>query len=275
MRLALCNEVLRELPFARQCELAASLGYDGLELAPFTLGPEPYLLDAMRKAELRRAAAEAGVKITSLHWLLLTPEGLSITTADANVRACTVEVMRSLVDLCAELGGDVLVHGSPRQRELEPGREAEGRGRAIDCFHAAAEVAAAAGVTYCLEPLSPAETCFVTSVAEAVEVVRAIGSPAFRTMVDSCAAAAGESEPVPALLDRWLPTGLIAHVHLNDRNRRAPGQGNDRFAPVLATLRRHGYAGTAAVEPFVYQPDGPGCAAWAIGYLRGILETTP
>jgi len=37
MIIALCNEVLAEMPFERQCEFAAATGYDGLELAPFTL----------------------------------------------------------------------------------------------------------------------------------------------------------------------------------------------------------------------------------------------
>jgi sugar phosphate isomerase/epimerase len=91
-------------------------------------------------------------------------------------------------------------------------------------------------------------------------------------MLDCCAAGNGEAEPATALLDRWLPSGLLAHVHLNDRNRRAPGQGEDRFGPVIAALRRAGYGGWCAVEPFEYVPDGPGAAARAIGYLRGIEE---
>jgi sugar phosphate isomerase/epimerase len=90
-------------------------------------------------------------------------------------------------------------------------------------------------------------------------------------MVDSCAAAASEREPVPAVIERWVPTGLIAHVQLNDRSGRAPGQGEDDFAPVLAALQRTHYAGAVSVEPFVYEPDGPTCAARAIGYLRGVL----
>ncbi|HET6468653.1 MAG TPA: sugar phosphate isomerase/epimerase family protein [Geminicoccaceae bacterium] len=275
MRLSLCNVVIRELPFAGQCELAAKLGYDGLELAPFTLGPEPHLLEGAARAELRRAATAAGITITSLHWLLLAPAGLSITSADDAVRRRTVEVMRRLVELCAEFGGTALVHGSPRQRELPPGDETEARKRALDCLRAAAEAAERAGVTYCLEPLAPTETNFVTSVEQAVAIVEQIDSPAFRTMIDACAAGRSEMLPVAELIDRWLPTGLVAHIHLNDRNRRAPGQGEDRFAPILAALRRHGYAGVAAVEPFVYEPDGATAAARAIGYLRGILEALP
>ena len=31
--------------------------------------------------------------------------------------------------------------------------------------------------------------------------------------------------------------------------------------------------GWVAMEPFDYHPDGPTCAARAIGYVQGILET--
>ncbi len=91
-------------------------------------------------------------------------------------------------------------------------------------------------------------------------------------MIDCSAAGATEVEPVADLLDRWLPTGLVAHVQVNDPNRRAPGQGEMRFAPILAALARNRYGGVVAVEPFDYVPDGPGCAAWAIAYLRGVLD---
>ena len=76
-----------------------------------------------------------------------------------------------------------------------------------------------------------------------------------------------------ALLRRFVPTGAIANVHLNDRNRRGPGQGGDRFAPVLRALRETGYGGFCAVEPFDYHPDGPTAAARAIGYLQGVMES--
>src|SRR3979411_3153239 len=82
MRISLCNEVLPPLDFERQCALAAALGYDGLEIAPFTLGDDPTRLSAARKADLRRAASEAGIAITGLHYLMRAPAGLSITSAD-------------------------------------------------------------------------------------------------------------------------------------------------------------------------------------------------
>lgn len=273
MKIALCNEVLRPLPFEQQCALAAALGYDGLEVAPFTLADDPTQIGEARARELARIAADHGLAITGLHWLLVAPPGLSIVSADAAMRQRTADVMVRMVNLCAAMGGRVLVHGSPKQRSVPTGeRHSVALERATECFARAARAAEAAGVTYCIEPLARAETDLVNTVAEAVELVDAIGSPALRTMIDCSAAGQTESESVPQLIERWWPGGKLAHVQVNDPNRRGPGQGAMAFAPILRALRRVGYDGVLAVEPFDYVPDGPGCAARAIGYLRGLLE---
>ena len=274
MRLALCNEVLAGLPLERQCEIAAALGYDGLEIAPFTLGEAPHRLAPAAVAGVRRTVESFGLAVTGLHWLLVAPAGLSVTDPDPRVRARTLEVVTALVRLCAELGGRVLVHGSPKQRAVAPGEtHATARGRLVEFLAAAAETAGAEGVVYCIEPLGRAETALVNTVGEAAEVVREIDRPSLRTMIDCSAAGSTEAQSVPELIDTWLPTGLVAHVQVNDPNRRAPGQGEMRFAPIFAALARHGYDGTVAVEPFDYVPDGPGAAAFAAGYLRGVRES--
>jgi D-psicose/D-tagatose/L-ribulose 3-epimerase len=112
----------------------------------------------------------------------------------------------------------------------------------------------------------------VNTIAEAAELVLAIDHPHLRTMIDCSAAGLTETDQIPSLIDRWLPTGLIAHLQVNDPNRRGPGQGEMKFAAILAALKRQHYAGTIAVEPFDYSPDGPGAAAFAAGYLRGLRE---
>lgn len=273
-RLALCNEVLAEMPFERQCEYAAALGYRALEIAPYTLAGDPTTLTASQAAHWRSIAAAHGLRVSGLHWLLVAPKGLSITSPDAALRARTVAVMSRLVELCATLGGSYLVHGSPAQRAPAAGQtHADALARATECWHAAGLAAARAGVTYCIEPLSRDQTPIVNTVAEAAAIVTAAGLPSLRTMLDTSSAGLTETEPLPALIERWWPTGCLAHVQLNDRNRRGPGQGDDRFGPILAALARCGYAGWLAMEPFDYQPDGPGCAARAIGYVQGLLES--
>ncbi len=275
-RLALCNEVLAPWSFAEQCAYAAKLGYRGLEVAPYTLADDPTTISDVQAARWAAIARDHGLAISGLHWLLVAPKGLSISHPDAAVRARTSSVVQRLIELCAMLGGSYLVHGSPAQRNPQPGQTAaDALAHATEAWVAAGECAARFGVTYCIEPLSRDQTQVVNTVAEAVAIVEAAALPSLKTMLDTCSAGATETGPLPALIDRWWPSGHLAHVQLNDRNRRGPGQGEDRFGPILTALKRQGYASWLAMEPFDYQPDGPGCAAHSIGYVRGLLEAAP
>ncbi len=277
MKFALCNEVLQPMPFEQQCKVAAQLGYDGLEVAPFTLAEDPSTITDAQAAVFRRMAEDNGLTIFGLHWLLVAPTGLSIVSPDTVVRERTCAVMARLVELCQLMGGSYLVHGSPKQRSVPEGESREKTmERASACLGRAAKRAAACGVTYCIEPLSAKETDVLNTVEEAVQLVEQISSPAFKTMIDCSAAGQTESVSVAALMAKWMPTGHIAHVQVNDPNRRGPGQGEMAFAPIIEALlmmqAMGHYKGIVAVEPFDYVPDGMGSASRAIGYLRGLVE---
>ena len=169
MKLSLCNEVIRDLPFERQCALAAGLGYGGLELAPFTFGDDAWRMPAARRADIRNVCADHGLEVSGLHWLLAAPAGLSITSADRAVWHKSVDVLRASVELCADLGGTYLVHGSPAQRRVSAQDDAS---RAEEAWILAGEQAAAAKVAYCIEPLAQPDCNFVNTLADAAEVVR-------------------------------------------------------------------------------------------------------
>lgn len=277
MKFALCNEVLQPQPFEQQCVAAAAMGYDALEVAPFTLADNPMLISDAQATQFRRMAEDCGLQISGLHWLLVAPTGLSIVDESVAVRDRTLTVMRRLVELCAAMGGRYLVHGSPRQRSVPAGSSREqALERATECFAKVAATARDSGVVYCIEPLSTRETDLVNTVAEAAALVDWIGSPGLKTMIDCSAAGQVETERIETLMERWMPSGHIAHVQVNDPNRRGPGQGELRFAPIMETLLRleasGDYDGIVAVEPFDYLPDGPTCAAHSIGYLKGIVQ---
>jgi D-psicose/D-tagatose/L-ribulose 3-epimerase len=271
MKLALCNEVLREQPFAEQCRLAASIGCTALELAPFTLADDPATLTDADADRLRQIAAEHGLVISSLHWLLARPTGLSLATPDAALHARTVAFLQHLIRFARGCGAQVLVHGSPQQRSPLPGQSvADALARCEDGWAQLAGAAQDAGLVYCIEPLSRAETPVLNTVAEAAAVVDRIGSPALRTMFDLSAASQSEAQDPAEVLARYLASGHIAHVQLNDRNRRGPGQGETPVAPALRVLHAQGWI---ALEPFVYEPDALACAAASAAYVRGIWET--
>ncbi|MEO1103153.1 MAG: sugar phosphate isomerase/epimerase family protein [Pseudomonadota bacterium] len=273
MKLALCNEVLRDHPFEEQCAHAATLGFDGLELAPFTLAQDPATLTAEDAVRVRRAMEAEGLVCCSLHWLLAAPEGLSITTDDPGIRVRTIALMERLVGFAAEVGAGVLVHGSPQQRVLPVDDEAASRARGLAYFAAAGEAAAKAGVRYLIEPLARTETAFINTVTEAEAIVREVGSKGLATMIDTCATA-NIGVDVVATIDAHLPGGQVAHIHVNDPNRRGPGEGALDFAPIIGALRRQDYAGWISAEPFIYKPTGLACAARAAGVLCALTGKT-
>lgn len=269
LRLSLCNELLAEegKSLREQCAIAAELGYIGLELSPGTLGNTPHCLPPQRIRDIRKTCEDQGLTVTGLHWLLAPYPHLSIT--EPRCAEETQGVLKGLIELCAALGGSVLVHGSPAQR-LPPAGEPEDvtRDRVIDFFRPIADCARSAGVTYCLEPLSPKETPFVNTVAEAAAIVEAIGVDRFRTMIDTSAAGQSEAMPVADLVREWVPTGLIGHIQVNDTNRGAPGTGDDPFADIVGALRDVGWQQPVAVEPFVVRVDATATAAVGAATMR-------
>ena len=263
---ALCNELLAEegMDLSEQARVASALGYVGLELAPATLGPDPHRLPASRIASVRSRIEDHGIRVTGLHWLLSHLPDASITDPSRSNGAR--DVLLGLVDLCAELGGRVLVHGSPAQRRRPEGMEdAELTDHLAGFFGPIADHARAAGVTYCIEPL--AECDVIHTVAEGAALVDAVGNPAFRTMID-CSAAGRTEPPVADLIRHWLPTGLIGHVHANDTNRGAPGMGDDPFGDIVAALDECGWPHPVGVEPFRTCVDARVTAAIGIATLK-------
>jgi D-psicose/D-tagatose/L-ribulose 3-epimerase len=272
LKIGVCNEMFQDWPIEEVLAYAAELGCDGVEIAPYSLAETLDALSAERRRAIRQAAERAGVEIVGLHWLLVKPEGLSINCPDAAVRARTAEYLRALIRLCADLGGRVLIHGSPGQRTVQDGWSAEDSWRrARETFESCLPALEQCGATYCIEPLSRNQTNFVNTVADAVRLVREIGHPGFQLMVDCRSAEAGGSSAA-AELDAAIASGHLRHVHVNDANGRGPGFGRVRFGPILQRLLGSDYQGYVSVEVFEFDPDPRTIAARSVGYLKGILE---
>lgn len=264
----LCNELLHEdgLSLAEQAEVAAALGYVGLELAPHSLGDHPHALPPARIDAIRRDVEQAGIRVTGLHWLLSGYPDVSITDPDQVQTAR--DILIGLVDLCAALGGERLIHGSPRQRPRPTGvGDDELIARLADFFDPIATRAERCGVVYCIEPLSRVETETINTVADGVALVDAVGSPAFLTMID-CSAAGQTEPPVADRIRDRVPSGVIGHLHANDTNRGAPGMGDDPFDEIVQALVDVGWDRPIGVEPFRTVVDARVTAAIGIATLR-------
>jgi sugar phosphate isomerase/epimerase len=266
VRYAICNETFEGWDHARVCRFVADLGYQGLELAPFTLAPRITDVTPQQRATLRRQAEECGLKIIGLHWLLAKTEGLMLTSPDEAVRQRTADYLGELARCGRDLGGELMVFGSPAQRRIPAGAtRVQATDWAVDTFKRALPVIAESGIVVCLEPLSPPEADFINTADEAVAILDRINHPSFRLHLD-VKAMATETQPATELIRRHA--GRTGHFHANDPNRRGPGFGDTDFVPIFRALKESVYRGWVSVEVFDYSPDPETIARESLRYMR-------
>ncbi|MGO9893293.1 MAG: sugar phosphate isomerase/epimerase family protein, partial [Bryobacteraceae bacterium] len=154
-RQSMCNEAFEGRGFADGAKAIRRAGYTGIEIAPFTLAERPADIGAGLRREYRAAMDGEGLAFVGLHWLMVSPKGLHVTTPDAALRARSWDHIRELIGLAADLGPhSVMVFGSPRQRSTTGGlTRAEATRHYIDGLRSVAPDGEARGVTVLVEAL--------------------------------------------------------------------------------------------------------------------------
>lgn len=274
MRIAICNETFVDWPLAAAVERAAELGYQGFEIAPFTLHPDVRQISRKQRLELVQLVTKAGMEIIGLHWLFARTSGLHLTSRDSHVIRATTNYLLRLIDLCFDLGGHILVLGSPQQRRLDDHTtRKDGLKTIADILIEAVPSLKATGIRLGIEPLGPEECNFLRTADEAMELVRLVDAPEIQLHLD-VKAMSTESLPIPEIIRR--NASACIHFHANDPNRRGPGMGSVDFVPILDALLKSGYTGWLSVEVFDYAPGPETLARESIDYLRRCLaEVSP
>ncbi|MFN0052722.1 MAG: sugar phosphate isomerase/epimerase family protein [Planctomycetales bacterium] len=270
MKFAICQELFENWDWERQCRFIAQTGYQGIEVAPFTLAERISQVSADRRRELRNISEDNGLQIIGLHWLLAKTSGLHLTSPDPLVRRRTTDYLIELGLACADLGGTVLVFGSPAQRNLDAATSREaGMERAAEVFRGCLAPLAERGVKLCVEPLTLKETNFINTCAEAMELIERVGHP-HCVLHQDVKAMLSESEPIPELIARY--GSRVGHFHVNDGNLLGPGMGPTDFEPILRALVNARYNGWVSVEVFDYAPGCEKIARDSLTYLRDVLS---
>ena len=252
MKFAICNETFGDWPIERGFEAAKKWGYQGVEVAPFTLGTSVFEITEAQRSNYRQLAAEYGLEIVGLHWLLAKTTGFHLTTDDLSVRVKTSEYLCALTQLCSDLGGKLMVLGSPLQRNFPASMShEEAMTNAADLLSTVVPFLEQNGIQIAIEPLGPQEGNFLNHAFQARKLINMIGSPQVQLHLD-VKAMSTEGEPIDAIIRKHAD--ICIHFHANDPNLLGPGMGTVDQKPIFAALKEIQYSGWASVEVFDYSP---------------------
>ena len=269
MKLAICNETFRDWTFEESFQHAAAVGYDGIEIAPFTLHPDVFQITGNQISNVVSLAKQNGLEIIGLHWLLAFTEGLNLTSADPEVRKKTANYLIQLARVCGQLGGHLMVLGSPQQRRIEPGMTAEQANQnAIACLTDCLPALQENSVTLALEPLGPEEGNFLLTAEWGRQLIQRIGSDWVKLHLD-VKAMSTESTSISDIIEASAED--LVHFHANDPNRRGPGMGEVRYESIISALRKINYQGWLSVEVFDETVPAETTAIKSVQYLRDQL----
>ncbi|MCO8125146.1 sugar phosphate isomerase/epimerase [Stieleria sp. TO1_6] len=252
MKYAICNETFGDWPLEKALQLAKEAGYTGWEVAPFMLTDDLSQFTAEQRSAYRKTVEDHGLQIIGLHWLLAKTEGFHLTTLDQAVRSKTSDYLGQLAELCSDLGGDVMVLGSPGQRNFPASQTGEqAMQAAAECLRAVVPALQRFGIRIAIEPLGRGEGNFLNTAAEGRQLVDLVGSPLVGLHLD---VKAMSDEPTPIVEIIRDNADLMMHFHANDPNLKGPGMGDIDFRPIFKALDQVGYDGWVSVEVFDYSP---------------------
>lgn len=269
MKFSICNDTYTDRDCHQAAQHAASIGYQGLELAPSTIWEDPGSITPQQASKLSSDIHSTGLEIVGFHWLLTGAQDMHLTHPDTKLQDHLVDYVTHLARLCSDMGGKIMVWGSPALRNLEEDwSRDEAEKRAIDALHRICLKLAPLGVSLALEPLAKWETNFWTTADETWTTIEKVDHPNCQLHLD-CKAMHDEDEGMSEIIYRHKDHFI--HFHANDPNLLGPGMGELDLKPVGQTLRDIGYQDWISVETFKPGPGPEEIARQSIEYMKTVF----
>ncbi len=249
MKLSMCSANYGKTDLREVIFRAAQLGFDGIELT--VMFHTPPTLDGQERKRIAGWLAEAGIACSALHYIF--DPRVKMSSLEANDSAFALNALKQVVDLADDLGAPTIIVGGGGTRSF---KEAQTRESVADhlarLIRLSGEYALPRNITLAIEALNRYETNYIRTLEDASNFAEAVQLPNVRIMGDTYHMNIEESSIEEAIVQFG---GRLAHLHLADSNRLAPGFGHIDFGKVVGALRTIGYDQYCSIEVFCIRPD--------------------
>ena len=244
MKLSVSNIAWESNELDGHLALLQKMGCQGLEVAPSLIWPEPIDSTKEQRRAFKNKVKGFGLQVVGLHSLLYTRPDLKLFESDQN-RARTVEYLVQLCELCKDLGGKVLVFGSPKNRARDGKDYQVCKKIAVDFFTKLGQAAKKYDVIICVEALSTKESDFINSSREAFELIKKVGLPNFGLHLDAKAMIESH-EDANVVFTSYAK--ILRHFHVGDPGLAPPGSTGMDHGALGQALNKAGYDGFVSIE---------------------------
>jgi fructoselysine 3-epimerase len=244
----------------------AGIGYDGVEIGCAAPHAWPAYLSAERRRELRGLLDSSALEVVSL---LATPgggPGFNPASPYVEERDATVKYYQEVTDLASELGARKVIYIAGWQIFGTTRQEAWSRSR--DCLDRIAAYAGQKDITIVVEPTAAA-TNLIETADDAIELMRSVEHSNVKLMFDTLHAL--YRNEIPADYARAMGKDLV-HIHVSDKNRVLPGEGQVDWVGLLQVLRESDFDGFITMEVGLdaRSADPDRIARTALAYLKDV-----
>jgi len=245
MKLAASNIAWLPAQDAQAAALLKNAGFDGIEIALTREWPDLTSAPMPDVHAFARRWSDAGLPIVAAQALLFGRPDL-LVLGPPDVRRQLIDYLRLVFDLCAAAGAAKMVFGSPRNRRRDGRSKKDAMAIGADVFRELGCEAARRGLVLAIEANPPEYGAdFITTVSDAVELVKAVDHPGFRLHLDhGCMTMAGDviAESIP----QSAPYAVHAHASAPQLE---PVTGSTTTLPAFVTgLESAGYGGWLSLE---------------------------
>jgi len=270
MKLSICNEVFSTMDITETFPYVKSFGYDGIEIAPFTIASNVERISMERRREILKKAFENNIEVVGTHWILVCDKNVKLFNESGEANREAVNYLIKVVEFTSDIGGRIVVFGSPKQRNI-PSKEVfeKAWNSAVSTFREIGDYAKDRMVTLCIEPLSRDQTNFINNVSEAVKFVTEVGHENVKLILD-VRSMCDEKRSFKDIIKEGGAN--LKHFHANDCNGYIPGSGSANYKEIMQGLLEINYSGYLSVEVFDFKPDPETIAIKSLENLRAFLR---